>query len=819
MVFKRHTSPLRFEPLSPLPSELLSEFSDSDDGLDEAARAAKRRKIETLGQNYLEGKPLFILSASLKGPLDYGWVNPWERKKEKAKKAAPLPRALSKQNRDRELSRGTSESIVIPESTSKPLKRRTKDPQVRRQGSGFESSLDPESIQEQKSNQFQSKTVKRDRERLETYTSSHSRRTPSSNIFSKPRSVSARVNSIIAAERPPRSVSASHRVSADSSSNNNNSSWLKTDEKRLRPQAYERLTGSSPTPGYRPRSSGKFEQDGTEQNNKRQRVDDSVDNSTNYTPPRISFTPINGQGALSSSSRITDRELRPEEPSYRKSSKSPGGRSRFPKPEKPASAFTGHSSRREKEEVPPLDGKKGYKSHTIAQPPGSLAVVHSTDHLPESHYQRLDKPSSSADKISNSNCKVERHKHSHSQAPRDSKKPQSEGKDGNGNDNSSHTLAFDPTPNGSHDFRDQTFNNATASETIPSAQIVPGYSNFPNPVISLYSTHFSAAHTSTTRHASQIGGYEEQLLTQAAIAAAQKPLQDELETPAKDDKKASQVGKGSKAAVAVAVPGEQIKPPNGQTSNHGQDASTQAMLNAITPFDFSTVKRIKPGSGRRSEVVATDAPDEKKGEKNQRRNRHRNRNRNSDIPHDPSPPSDPRNQTESLSLSPRSKSKSIPRQHHHRHSQTNGWSSINPPPPPSLPPPSLRQYPSNASNASTTNIPIPAPEESPGLDSTILPFNLTASTNATNATNATGTRQQQDGQGHAKGWDSFDLSQAIADAGTFLGSWDFEKVDLERINHINSGSNNNNSTMPRPPQSSSSGPKLQSILRSNMSGQ
>lgn len=755
---------------------------------------------------------MFILSAGLKGPLDYGWVNPWKRKKEKAKKAAPLPRALSKQNGDRELSRGTSESIVIPESTSKPLKRRTKLPHVRRQGSGFESSLDPESIQEQQSSQLQRKAGKRDKERLETYTSSHSRRSPSSNIFSKPRSVSARVNSIIAAERPPRSASASHRASADSNSNNN-SSWLKTDEKRLRPRAYERLTGSSPTPGYRPRSSGQSQQDGTEQNNKRQRVDDSVDNSTNYTPPRISFTPINGQGALSSSSRKTGRELRPEEPSYRKSSKSPGGRSRFTKPEKPASAFTGHSSRREKEEVPPLDGKKGYKSPTINQPSGSLAVVLSTDHLPESHYRRFEKPSSSADTISNSNCKVERHKHSHSQASRDRKKPQSEGKDRNGNNNSSHTLAFDSTPNGSHDFQDQTFNNATASETIPSAQIVPDHSNFPNPVISLYSTHFSAVHTSTTRRASQIGGYEEQLSTQAAIAVAQKPLQDELETPAKDDKKASQAGKGSKAAVAV--PGEQIKPSNGQTSNDGQDASTQAMLNAITPFDFSTVKRIKPGSGRRSEVTATDAPDKKKVEKNQRRNRNRNRNRNSDILHNPSSTSDPRNQTQSLSLSPRSrsKSKSIPRQHHHRLSQTNGWSSINPPPPPSLPPPSPRQYPSNTSNASTTNIPIPAPEESPGPDSTILPFNLTASTNAT------GTRQQQDGQGHAEGWDSFDLSQAIADAGTFLGSWDFEKVDLERINHNNSGSNNNNSKMPRPPQSSSSVPKLQSILRSNMSGQ
>jgi hypothetical protein len=49
---------------------------------------------------------------------------------------------------------------------------------------------------------------------------------------------------------------------------------------------------------------------------------------------------------------------------------------------------------------------------------------------------------------------------------------------------------------------------------------------------------------------------------------------------------------------------------------------------------------------------------------------------------------------------------------------------------------------------------------------TLLPFTLTASSNGT---------KPQDGQGMAPDLDDFDLSQAIADAGSFLQSWDVER--------------------------------------------
>ncbi|PGH09765.1 hypothetical protein GX51_00446 [Blastomyces parvus] len=738
MVFKRRTSPLHFETLSALPSELLGEFSDSDDGLDDAARAAKRRRIEKLGQDYLEGRPLFILSAGLKGPLDNGWVNPWRRNKGKDRKPQ-RGASLWKQDRENDFRNGTSSSrVVSPEVTSKPRRRRMKpSPQVRRQGSGFESSPDPGSVQEYPSDQLQRKSGgSRAGGQIETDIFS-ARQSPSKSIFSKSRAVSARVNSRTA-EPAHRSVSAStsHRFSVDS-----NSSWLKTDEKRLHPQAYERPAGSSPTPGYRMRSPGKFQQDGGLQHDKkRQRVDDLIgDNNENYTPPRISFTPINGQGTLASlHTRVRDPRPETIHPS-RKSSKSPGARSRFSKPGKPASAFTGIPSRNEKEVV---HENRNHKSPTVTQPSGSLQVVPSTDHFPDP-----DKPASSADTVSNSNGHAEHSKRYRPQVSRG--KAQLESKNGNpNNSNSSHTMPLDPTPNGTHGLQDnlQTLSSTITSEAPPCAQVVPDHLKFPIPTMSLHSTYFSAGHPSGARR-SQNGAYEEQLSTQAPIALAQMSLQDELAMQAA---KMSQTNNASK----VVVNGEQVKPShlsdpsisNRPTNKHSQDA--------IAPFDFSTVKRIKPGRRSEAEGEAIVPP----GKKNDEHTEGRIRTRNPDILNDSSSPSRPRNQAQSPSLSP--KSTSI-----HAHKRAG------------LPPPSL---PNRPSNASSTDIPVAPPGEtqSHDADSTILPFNLTASTNDT--------RQYQEGQGHAPGWNNFDLSQAIADAGTFLGSWDFEKVDLERIAHSNS---------------------------------
>ncbi|KAI9722042.1 MAG: hypothetical protein M1812_002002 [Candelaria pacifica] len=94
MSLLRQTSPLIFEPLSPSPLEILVKDSDDDDDIDQ--RAAKRRRVEKLGQQYLRGQPLLISTATLRGPFNASWVNPWKR--------TGTPKAevdATKQNRDR----------------------------------------------------------------------------------------------------------------------------------------------------------------------------------------------------------------------------------------------------------------------------------------------------------------------------------------------------------------------------------------------------------------------------------------------------------------------------------------------------------------------------------------------------------------------------------------------------------------------------------------------------------------------------------------------------------------------------------------------
>ncbi|KAL4903009.1 hypothetical protein BDW74DRAFT_157272 [Aspergillus multicolor] len=100
---RRPVSPLTLETCAPLdldPDDCW--LPGSDDELDKGELSAQRQRVEKLGEAYLKGTPLFILSASLRGPLDKGWVNPWKK--------------------DRRNGNYPTEQRVIPETNS--LKRR-----------------------------------------------------------------------------------------------------------------------------------------------------------------------------------------------------------------------------------------------------------------------------------------------------------------------------------------------------------------------------------------------------------------------------------------------------------------------------------------------------------------------------------------------------------------------------------------------------------------------------------------------------------------------------------------------------------------------
>ncbi|KAJ5560881.1 hypothetical protein N7535_009078 [Penicillium sp. DV-2018c] len=80
MFYPRPVSPVSLETCVPSPSEIdTDDLLASDDELDDTAHAAKRQRVENLARSYLQGKPLLILSASLTGPFNDGWVNPWKK--------------------------------------------------------------------------------------------------------------------------------------------------------------------------------------------------------------------------------------------------------------------------------------------------------------------------------------------------------------------------------------------------------------------------------------------------------------------------------------------------------------------------------------------------------------------------------------------------------------------------------------------------------------------------------------------------------------------------------------------------------------------
>ena len=102
------------------PEDVVYSASEEDAPTGEE-RARKRRRIIQAGLEYLEGKEPFILTASLRGPFDRGWINPWAkvppgsrsretRRRKHAVKQEPLEDAQAVQ------------TVVIPDTEEKPIK-------------------------------------------------------------------------------------------------------------------------------------------------------------------------------------------------------------------------------------------------------------------------------------------------------------------------------------------------------------------------------------------------------------------------------------------------------------------------------------------------------------------------------------------------------------------------------------------------------------------------------------------------------------------------------------------------------------------------
>ncbi|KAI4119424.1 MAG: hypothetical protein LQ345_000670 [Seirophora villosa] len=72
---RRAVSPIHFEVLQLESDSVLCPGSDIDE--DPSQRRAKKRRVEAAAQEYLRGKSLYIASARLRGPFPQGWRNPF----------------------------------------------------------------------------------------------------------------------------------------------------------------------------------------------------------------------------------------------------------------------------------------------------------------------------------------------------------------------------------------------------------------------------------------------------------------------------------------------------------------------------------------------------------------------------------------------------------------------------------------------------------------------------------------------------------------------------------------------------------------------
>ncbi|OSS49492.1 hypothetical protein B5807_06196 [Epicoccum nigrum] len=93
------------------PSDLVEDISTADH--DEAHDTAKRRRVEAIALQCLQGKPPFILTAQFKGPFT-GWRNPWAKH---ADRPGVQSRGGEEQALGRERRRSRTSKVASPEAS------------------------------------------------------------------------------------------------------------------------------------------------------------------------------------------------------------------------------------------------------------------------------------------------------------------------------------------------------------------------------------------------------------------------------------------------------------------------------------------------------------------------------------------------------------------------------------------------------------------------------------------------------------------------------------------------------------------------------
>ncbi|KAJ5102238.1 hypothetical protein NUU61_004460 [Penicillium alfredii] len=689
MPYPQPVSPLALESCPPRASTNFDNNDDcdddgtllgSDDELDDAARAAKRQRIESLAESYLQGRPLFILSASLRGPFDAGWVNPW-KKTRKLKRTGVGVGAASARNRAGD-ARAAAEPVVQETDLRRPRFR---------EGLSGDLRAAPEVPA---SSSFSSAAVVSARDSWES-SSKFDRQRPA-------RSTARDKRDLAASRSPARSKEPSSLADDRSFAPRGPVDWLKKDRKRMNLNKFD--PPSSPTPRVLSRQ--------TENEARRRSTPRSVDSGPRLSPSRVR-TPKN------TTAKENDKT----------DTSSPVDKS--PRSSRVAVQIQDHSSTDVR--ISPFP-RRISPNHE----PGhgsSFRVISSSSQLPRFEYRRRRSRGTSQQAHSNSPADDIAEEAPAAKNADDEQvdvvmpdaQDQSDERhiDANAKDSGSHVhlpkdLRF--ADNTSASNPESTCPTAPTEQNtcgnLPSAQQVPALLGVSDRITSLHSTAVPKADTEHTMDTNP----DTQLSTQEALHHAQKSFQEDLESPEPNhsttpgqNRRTSRSPNGAAHSVKITpfsrlALSEPEGQPDATMSEKGgmQPMSTQYMIESTTPFTFSTEK--KP-TARRPGSPQTASPKKQK------------------TAHD----------SEVSSLS--SLSSDSPENDYHT-AQPSAEDEASPHPR------------DRASDYPTTH-------HSTTQGTAALPFSLSGSTPPT----------AQDGQGAAE---SFNLSQAIADAGSWLQhSFDF----------------------------------------------
>ncbi|KAJ5127892.1 hypothetical protein N7448_008671 [Penicillium atrosanguineum] len=553
MPFPQPVSPITIESCSLATSDINpDDLLGSDDELDDAALAAKYRRIEKLAESYLRGQPLFLLSASLRGPFDDGWKNPWTKKR---KVAADLDsRTVGSDSRVRD-----AEPVVQETDPSRPKYRddlATSRPSV---DTSLAETSTVVSAQHPKSSFIIGSARKRPFQKVETDQQNRAPRLSAKKL---------------------RNVSSINTAADDVTFvKNDTNQWLRKDRKPMNFGRFE--PPSSPTSKIASRQADITSRTGISRS-----VGSKTSNSPALPTPNISTTPGNlDPGA-------TSRAL-------------------------PRSAQTIVSSTYQA----PVVANSSLQNDQISSKENghaatSFRVVNSSSQLPRFEYRRWHQDSSLQVHSKSPGKKLTEAPQSAEtievqdgdtivpDAPEPAVKPSNDGsaKEANRSILRSKDLRFaDAEKLESTATYPQVPTEHNSYEDFPSAQEIP-----PPPGVSdrMPSLHSTAMPKTDTEHTGD-NSPDTQLSTQAALLHAQKSFQDDLESP--------EQGQGNTPAqprpqspsgddsVLLAQETPFYRPSAADKSlprssrqtfrDRTQAMSTQCMIDAATPFTFSTEKK------------------------------------------------------------------------------------------------------------------------------------------------------------------------------------------------------------------------------------